>query len=571
MLFSIILLLIPRIQSIKLGNLSVTDYHINGVNLGGWMILEPWIKPSMFYQFLGKKLPQEIAMDSYTFCTALGSQEANKQLREHWKTWITDDDLLKIYISGINTLRLPVPDWIFTPYEPFTDCYDGALEEIDNLINRVKKIKNFKILVDLHAVKDSQNGYDHSGKSEKIDWIHIGLNNDPTTFIHWQNREANWYGKWDPLQQKYVSKNDNNLNFTLNTLNVIAEKYKHESVVMGLEVLNEPWDKIPINDLHEFYLDAYDIIRSAREDYLVLFHDSFRFDVKHWKSFANKLQKYDKLKIGIDTHIYQAWNQIMSTDELYGRLCGVKNTINEFKKIGLPVVVGEWSLATDNCALWLNGFQDNLPGFPNVICGYQDCPNPNTEIIDGSQGPFGTGSSTPINGLCPIGKLWNKNDEVMKIIALKSQHAYGKHGSGWFFFNFKVELENRWSYLELINEGWIGDINDIGNRIDTKKYTQLIDTACENDTFESQQNLTNVIYIISFFLFLGVTIGCFIRCYPYPHIECKKRYVNNNNKLYSVNTTWPQPRANWRYRHTKNEILPFNVELHSISEDSEIL
>ena len=29
--------------------------------------------------------------------------------------------------------------------------------------------------------------------------------------------------------------------------------------------------------------------------------------------------------------------------------------------------VGEWSLATDNCAMWLNGFQDNLPGFPQVF------------------------------------------------------------------------------------------------------------------------------------------------------------------------------------------------------------
>lgn len=28
--------------------------------------------------------------------------------------------------------------------------------------------------------------------------------------------------------------------------------------------------------------------------------------------------------------------------------------------------VGEWSLATDNCAMWLNGFNDNLPGFPQV-------------------------------------------------------------------------------------------------------------------------------------------------------------------------------------------------------------
>jgi len=28
--------------------------QIRGVNLGGWMVLEPWITPSLFYQFLGK-------------------------------------------------------------------------------------------------------------------------------------------------------------------------------------------------------------------------------------------------------------------------------------------------------------------------------------------------------------------------------------------------------------------------------------------------------------------------------------------------------------------------------------
>jgi len=35
-----------------------------------------------------------------------------------------------------------------------------------------------------------------------------------------------------------------------------------------------------------------------------------------------------------------------------------------------PIVVGEWSLATDNCAMWLNGFNDNLPGFPRMPCKY---------------------------------------------------------------------------------------------------------------------------------------------------------------------------------------------------------
>ncbi|CAN0498301.1 unnamed protein product, partial [Laminaria digitata] len=38
--------------------------------------------------------------------------------------------------------------------------------------------------------------------------------------------------------------------------------------------------------------------------------------------------------------------------------------------------VGEWSLATDNCAMWLNGFQDNLPGFPQVQCELVRCPLP---------------------------------------------------------------------------------------------------------------------------------------------------------------------------------------------------
>ena len=32
----------------------------------------------------------------------------------------------------------------------------------------------------------------------------------------------------------------------------------------------------------------------------------------------------------------------------------------------MPLIVGEWSLATDNCAMWLNGFNDNLPGFPKA-------------------------------------------------------------------------------------------------------------------------------------------------------------------------------------------------------------
>ena len=41
-----------------------------------------------------------------------------------------------------------------------------------------------------------------------------------------------------------------------------------------------------------------------------------------------------------------------------------------------PVIIGEWILATDNCAMWLNGFNDNSPGYPKLPCKFIECAEP---------------------------------------------------------------------------------------------------------------------------------------------------------------------------------------------------
>jgi glucan 1,3-beta-glucosidase len=82
-------------------------------------VLEPWVTPSLFYQFEGKP-PQQTAMDHYTFCSILGPREGNRQLREHWRKWVTEDDLRALVDQGINTLRIPVGDWMWQPYPPYT-------------------------------------------------------------------------------------------------------------------------------------------------------------------------------------------------------------------------------------------------------------------------------------------------------------------------------------------------------------------------------------------------------------------------------------------------------------------
>ena len=66
-----------------------------GTNIGGWQVLEPWITPSLFYRFLGKT-KDDVGMDQYTFCSALGPEEGNKVLREHWDLWITEDHFVQM-------------------------------------------------------------------------------------------------------------------------------------------------------------------------------------------------------------------------------------------------------------------------------------------------------------------------------------------------------------------------------------------------------------------------------------------------------------------------------------------
>ena len=56
---------------------AVNAAAIVGTNIGGWMVLEPWISPSLFYQFLNNHQEDGVGMDSYTFCEALGPDAGN--------------------------------------------------------------------------------------------------------------------------------------------------------------------------------------------------------------------------------------------------------------------------------------------------------------------------------------------------------------------------------------------------------------------------------------------------------------------------------------------------------------
>lgn len=461
--------------------------QIRGVSLGGWMVLEPWITPSLFYQFLGKD-ENSTATDIYSFCEVLGPEEGNKQLRRHWDTWLTEEIVVQLKESGaVNSLRLPVGDWMYKPYGPYIGCTDGGLEYVDDLLDWAYE-NGLNVLMDIHGAKGSQNGFDNSGQSLGFQWTSF-LNTVPAgdvTFEHWPIRSAAWIGTFDPVQAVYTDINRDNIQHMLDVIDIVVEKYKDHPAVLGLEPLNEPWQFTPIDELKSFYWEGYLRVKSKAPYWKYIMHDSFRLDPKIWGGFMDGCP--DR---ALDTHIYQAWMDPANRETYYDNACGTKGIIAEMEKAFGPVVVGEWSLATDNCAMWLNGFNDNLPGFPRLPCKYIPCTapymgteQPGTPVDPGkpAQGPYGTGMSTPIFGMCPVGRDWHKNDiqsgremlelppkapagqddtdEVMKQLALKKINSFSGYGHGFYFWNFRTDLyEPDWSYMKALERGWIPDGN----------------------------------------------------------------------------------------------------------------
>ena len=149
-----------------------------GTNIGGWMVLEPWITPSLFYRFLGKTKSEGVGVDSYTFCEALGPKEGNAVMRSHWDNWVTEDHIKGLAQRKVEVVRLPVGDWTLEPYGPYKGCMDGSIEKIQWFLDTCEKY-GLKVLIDIHAAKDSQNGFDNSGKAWSFNWL------NETHFQHW--------------------------------------------------------------------------------------------------------------------------------------------------------------------------------------------------------------------------------------------------------------------------------------------------------------------------------------------------------------------------------------------------
>ncbi|CAO3599172.1 unnamed protein product [Absidia cylindrospora] len=160
-----------------------TKSPIRGINLGGWLVLEPFITPSVFEHAPDFSIPPQdrhskrdnTAPDEWTLCERLGPIKARQVLEHHYDTFIQEADFKTIRDMGFNHVRIPIGHWAIRPLarEPFVPYVAWSY-----LIRGIQWARKYglRVMVELHTAPGSQNGWNHSGRSGEIHWLNNGDN-----------------------------------------------------------------------------------------------------------------------------------------------------------------------------------------------------------------------------------------------------------------------------------------------------------------------------------------------------------------------------------------------------------
>ena len=334
-------------------------WKVSGTSLGGWLVLEPWLTPSLFYQFLGSdlrygpdinKIREKTGMDQKSFCTALGPKEANRQLRRHWKLWLTEQHIADIAQSGATHVRIPVGDWMWEPYDIYDKveggvrCNDGAIEELDRALKLCEKY-GMKALLDMHAWVGSQNGLDNSGETKFVRWAEkfdSGTSGEmyapKGTFDHWAFKGWDWIinstADWGMAMQLI---NEQHWAHSIRVLTKVVAQYGKHPAIWGLSPVNEVGAWTPMDVLRKFYWEAYALVRKAAPHWIYVMDSSFR---------GSEVGRDDFMKgcpnKALDKHPYHAWAPWGDVDTYYKRSCswGPENKAIE-DEVDFPVIAGE--------------------------------------------------------------------------------------------------------------------------------------------------------------------------------------------------------------------------------------
>ncbi len=204
--------------------------RLQGVNLGGWLMMEGYILG-------GRNIPE--SEFKRNLARRIGKDKSREFFKEYRDFFFNESDVKNIKGLGFNCVRAPFNyRLIEKDSEPYVYLKEG-LGYLDRLVDWCEKYRIYCIL-DLHAAPGSQNRDWHSDSSGKA--------------LLWEKKK---------FQDRCIS-----------LWKELARRYRLRSCVAGYDILNEPVTR-EVAKLNKVYRDTVRSIRSVDERHIIFLEGNY--------------------------------------------------------------------------------------------------------------------------------------------------------------------------------------------------------------------------------------------------------------------------------------------------------
>ncbi|KAI9818826.1 MAG: hypothetical protein M1827_007647 [Pycnora praestabilis] len=381
---------------------------IRGMNVGGWLSIEPFITPSLFDSYA----PSLGIVDEYTLTQHLGASQSAQTLEKHYATFVTEQTFADIKAAGLDHVRIPYSYWAVTTYPGDPYVPKISWRYLLRGIEWARK-NGLRVNLDLHAVPGSQNGWNHSGRQGEVGWLNGTdgeLNGQRSLDLH-------------------------------NQLSAFFAQPRYKNIVVIYGLVNEPkMTMLPVATVLNWTTNAIEIVRKNNLNALIAFGDGF-LGLPNWKG---QLQGIDNLVL--DVHQYVIFNtaQIAFTHQnkiefaCSGWTAQTQQSINVATGFG-PTLCGEWSQADTDCAQYLNNVNVG-----SRWTGTMNTGDPLTQVLSPSCPPnAGTCECTDANA--DPSQYSSTYKQWLQMFA-EAQMTSFEMGWGWFYWTWQTEASVQWSW-----------------------------------------------------------------------------------------------------------------------------
>ncbi|KAI9670446.1 MAG: hypothetical protein M1829_004769 [Trizodia sp. TS-e1964] len=387
---------------------------IRGVNIGGWLSLEPFITPSLFDY--DSKLG---IVDEWTLTTHLGVTGAAQTLEKHYATFVNEQTFSDIAAAGLDHVRIPFSYWALATYPGDPYVPKTSWRYLLRGIEWARK-HGLRINLDLHALPGSQNGWNHSGRLGAIGWLNGtdgDLNAQRSLDIHAQ-------------------------------LSAFFAQPRYRNIIGIYGIVNEPkMTALPLNSVVAWTKSAIDVIRRNGITAPLAFGDGF-LGLPNWHGQLAGIPG-----LVLDVHPYLIFNagQIGYTHAkkvafaCQGWTDEINASMNPSTGYG-PTLCGEWSQADTDCAPYINNI-----GRGTRWTGTLNTGDAKTSVLT----PLCPPSSGPCDcaGANADPASYSAGYKVFLQAFAEAQMASFERGWGWFYWTWDTEAAVQWSWKKGLAAG----------------------------------------------------------------------------------------------------------------------